>query len=245
MHNRMIVDELRKLACSVGGSEGWGHLDTANTISRLDSNSDVALISPGSSPRVLDDPVVLSVFRTVSDSEDGVIESSAAVGVVEDTVTVHLEAELVSFDENGEWLLGKTGLHLVDIACGHTVALADCDGSVRERIVFASWNLASAGDVWVDRLKISISCVLVISVSPVRISTIAAHVELGSARDELLFGERFQSSSGDEVSTFEDTSGGERPARSALSLILNWGDTTKSSPVNGSWSISSIEIKDS
>jgi len=48
-------------------------LDTADTGSVLDSDSDVPLLSPLGGPGVLDNVEVLSVLRSISDSEDTVI----------------------------------------------------------------------------------------------------------------------------------------------------------------------------
>jgi len=45
----------------------------------------------------------------------------------------------------------------------------------------------------------------------------------------------------DEVSTLNGTSGGESPAGSALSLVLNWGDGTLGSPVNGISEVGGVE----
>jgi hypothetical protein len=65
-------------------------------------------------------------------------------------------------------------------------------------------------------------------------ATIASHVAIGvtSAFNELLLRERGQRVAGNLVSTFEATSGRERPAGTASTLILNRGDSTVVNPVD-------------
>jgi len=46
----------------------------------------------------------------------------------------------------------------------------------------------------------------------------------------------------DEVSTLNGTSGGESPAGSALSLVLDWGDSTLGSPVLGISEVGGVEL---
>ena len=64
------------------------------------------------------------------------------------------------------------------------------------------------------------------------VSTVAAEGK-SDAIDELLLREGVKLSGLDLVSTFEGTSGGEGPAGSALSLVLDGGDGTFGSPVLG------------
>lgn len=54
----------------------------------------------------------------------------------------------------------------------------------------------------------------------------------GGAVDEVLLGEGNQVSFSEEPGTFHGSGGGEGPARSALTLILNWGDSSLGSPVD-------------
>jgi hypothetical protein len=50
---------------------------------------------------------------------------------------------------------------------------------------------------------------------------------------EILLGERNEGSSSDLVASFDGSSGGERPARTALLLILDGSDGSSSSPILG------------
>ena len=73
--------------CSVGvdsvGDNGERlHLDTTDSFSIDDGELDVALITPGGVPGVLDEPVVLTGLGAPSDGKDGVIEGGSACGAV-------------------------------------------------------------------------------------------------------------------------------------------------------------------
>jgi len=63
-------------------------------------------------------------------------------------------------------------------------------------------------------------------------ATVATVVTVGSAVNKLLLGERDELASGNEVGTFETTSGGEGPAGTARTLVLDGGDGTLVDPVN-------------
>jgi len=68
-------------------------------------------------------------------------------------------------------------------------------------------------------------------------TTVAAHVGTAVlevvAVNQVLLGEGLQGTVLVEVSTLKSTSGGERPAGTALALVLDRGDGTKGGPVNG------------
>ena len=63
---------------SVGLGEQRGTLDAASARTTSKSELDVALVTPGGAPRVLDEPVAEAVLETVADSEDSVVELGAA-----------------------------------------------------------------------------------------------------------------------------------------------------------------------
>lgn len=89
---------------SVSNSTGWVHHDAADAISvTVVGDLDVAVVSPGGGPGVLDEEVVLAAISSVSDGKDTVVEVGSALGAVEDSTAVELEDELVSFDGNSGW----------------------------------------------------------------------------------------------------------------------------------------------
>ena len=85
-------------------------MDTADTITLLDSESDVSAFSPGGSPGVSDDVVVLSVFGSPSDGNDSVVKLGSAGGSGHDTSGVVLEWSLVGLDGDGNWAVLEGGL---------------------------------------------------------------------------------------------------------------------------------------
>jgi len=97
----------------------------------------------------------------------------------------------------------------------------------------------SFGFVWVLRLGLEWVALNILE-SVVHESTIASVVLLGAV-NELLLGEGVKLSILDLVSTLNGTGGGESPAGSALSLVLDWGDGTLGSPVDGSLEVGGVE----
>jgi hypothetical protein len=65
------------------------------------------------------------------------------------------------------------------------------------------------------------------------VTSMAAHINVGAIY-ELLLGERQKLSGFDLVCTFERASGAEGPARSAMALIFDGGDSALGSPVDSS-----------
>ena len=212
----MIKQEAqRELIVRSGSSVGHGtkriQLDAADTGTVDDGELDVALVTPGGVPGVLDEPVVLTVLSAVADGEDGVVEAGAATGGVEDTRLVGLEDELVSLDRDGKGLLGESGLHLAGAGGGHSQVVRDSDGGSAGLIVLA--GVVSAG-VGVDRLELGLVTILVVVVGLLLKATAATVVAVlsGSAVNELLLREGLELTSGEVVGTLEGASGGESPA---------------------------------
>jgi hypothetical protein len=91
-----------------------------------------------------------------------------------------------------------------------------------------------SGFVWVVSLELKLVRLGVLEsvLLETTVATVVTPLEAGGAVNELLLGERDEATGGEEVSTFEGTSGGESPAGTALTLILDSGDGTLGSPVN-------------
>ena len=76
-------------------------MDTADTWSSLlGGDSDVTLFSPACTPRVSDDVVLLSVFNSITDTGDGVIELGSTRWGVDDTTGVSHEGR--GFGSDGD-----------------------------------------------------------------------------------------------------------------------------------------------
>ena len=102
-----------KILDCASNSGRWVRGGLENTTNVVLSNSNVTLVTPSSSPGVLDEEVVLSVKSTISDGENTVIEVGSTSGG-DDTAGVGLEGKLIGFNGNGDWLLGDSSLHLGD-----------------------------------------------------------------------------------------------------------------------------------
>jgi hypothetical protein len=175
------------------------------------SDLDVTFITPRWSPRVLDKEVVGTVFGSVTNSEDTVVESGTASGSSDNTTGVTLEGHLVSLDGNRDGLLGNGSLQSgTGFVSGDIVEGFDGDStSLFHGLV------ASAGDTLSRGIRIGLLSnhrgLLSILESVVHETTIATGVD-GGALDELLLREGDEAAGGKEVSTFEGTGGGESPA---------------------------------
>ena len=95
-------------------------MDAANTSTVSDGESHVALLAPGGAPGVSHDPVLLATGGAPADNVGGVVELSAATGVVEDTATVALEDGLVSLNGDSEDTLLEGSLHLARVLGSNT-----------------------------------------------------------------------------------------------------------------------------
>jgi hypothetical protein len=198
----------------LGALDGKGH-------------SDVTSFSPGGSPGVSDDSVGDSVFLSVTNGSDGVIEVRSFSAVVEDTTGVTLEIVVGSIDGNASWSSGDGGFQGVNTVVLDSSVGCSFDLSLE---FFSIAMFTSLGSVWVSRFELH-SVGSSINESLSLKSTIAPTVLL-IAINELLFSELEKCSGLDEMSTLHGSSGGKGPAGTALSLVLNWVDSSFKSPVN-------------
>jgi len=88
-------------------------LDTANTSAGGDTDSDVTVLTPRSSPGVLDSEELSAVIGTISYNEDTVVERGSALGGGDNTTGVRVEDGLVGLNGNGDWSLVEGSLELV------------------------------------------------------------------------------------------------------------------------------------
>ena len=215
-------------SCSCDGDEGWVREDTAN-VAGSGTDLDVTIVTPSSTPLILNEEELLSVLSSVSDSQDTVIEgSSASRG--NNTGGVVLESSLVGFDGNRDWTELKSVLKSISVVSwdiriswngtGSTV----CFGVIASSIL-GLVRIVSRGSKWSS---------LDVFEGIVHPSTVATIVTVGGgAINELLLGvvNKWVSSNG---SSGWDTSGsGEGPAATTLSLVLNRGNFPSSNPING------------
>ena len=181
-------------------------MDTADTLSIDGGDLDVSLVSPGSTPGVSDEVVVLARLGSISDSGDGVIEVGSAGSGVEDTTGISLEDKLVGLDGHGDWGEGNGGLELGnrvgwDVVVRSNVHLSGVLG------IFAGSVNSVVGVVSLELL----SGLLGVGEGGILPSSIAS-VGSGVAVNELLLGEGEESSALEEVSSLNGASSGEGPA---------------------------------
>jgi hypothetical protein len=214
-------------------------LDTADTKSVDDGESDVTIFTPWGAPRVFNDPVVLSTGRVVApaDSKYGVIEGGSASSWVENATSVSLEDCGVSFNRDSKGLEGKSSFELGDVT-SWDVSLAD---NVNLGGV-SSVVCAGLGDslVGIVGLRNGVGVLGEVSESSWLVTTVAAEGKVNTV-DELLFREQEAFTWFDPVSSFEGASGWESPAWTALTLVFNSGDGSLGDPVDdvsvGLWEI--------
>jgi hypothetical protein len=161
-----------------------------------------------------------------------VVES---LGVAESGVgdTTGVELEVGSVDSDGQGTnFSQDGSDNGFV--GGDIGVGGGGGKSEGRVVLAS-TLDSLVGVGSFGFK---SSSLKVGEGVVHQTTVATLVIDGVAVDELLFRERSQVLVQlNDVLTFDGTSGGESPARTALTLVLNGGDGTSGDPVDGGGSL--------
>jgi len=194
---------------------------------------DVAGQTPACAPGVLDDPVVLAVLSAVADGQDTVVElwvSATAAAGGHDSRGVQLPSSGGGINGDGDWLLNQGGLESNFVV--HIDVAAAGDGGRGGASALGAG--AVGGGVWVSSLSAE-TLVLDDPGEGVLHQTSAAALVAGGlgAVNKLLLGERSELASLEEDGTFDGAGGGKRPARSALSLVLDGGDGTLGAPING------------
>jgi len=113
--------------CSVGGGLRWLDLDAAHAVTVNDGDTDVALFTPGGSPRVLNLVVRGAIgVSAEADSEDAVVKIGATVGG-DDAASVPLEDLLVGLDGDRDGALGDGGLESLGARRGHVHVAGHAD----------------------------------------------------------------------------------------------------------------------
>jgi len=87
-------------------------LDTADTLTRLNTDLNVTLLTPAGTPGVLNKVVFGTVGGSVTNSHNSVVKASSARRSRQDTTGVTLENSFVGLNGDSNWLLVKGGLKL-------------------------------------------------------------------------------------------------------------------------------------
>jgi len=156
----------------------------------------------------------------------------SAVAVLHDTSHVCLPS-LGGINGDGEWTTGgDEGLHggfgVLDI-----LVAGDLDGNLFELGLVAGSGTSHSGGVWVLGFGVNTAILNNPFEGVVHESSLASVVSVVGALDEFFLGEGLEVLGGQVVLTFHVSGGGERPAGSALSLVLDVGDGSVLSPILG------------
>ena len=189
-----IRSSISNNSLSVWGRVEWVHLNTANTITIGNSNLNVAQITPGSVPRVLNEPVLETRggIGTIANGEDSVVQVSAAVSVVKDATLIEGESMWVGLDRDSERLLRQRSLHLNWVWVGNLCEGAHSDSRCGSLLVRAGVSmLLHSWNVCVDGLSFGIETSFIVCVCILLETTIAAFVAISliGTINELLLGE--------------------------------------------------------
>mmetsp|Transcript_32513 Transcript_32513/g.58208 ORF Transcript_32513/g.58208 Transcript_32513/m.58208 type:complete len:347 (+) Transcript_32513:127-1167(+) len=196
--------------------EGSHGADTAlpRTAILAKRQTNVSLLAPPVTPRVLHDPVALA--RVIAHSQHAVVELSAA-GRVQDAASVKLKRTLIGLDGDAHRLLCHR-LHESALAvCRNILEAVDADDVA---ILFSPVAAASSGMVRVVRLSVETAVTDNVLERIVHEAALAA-VVTGVAVHELLLAQGDHLTSHDLVSTLDGPGSREGPARTALSLVLH------------------------
>ena len=206
---KVVISKLDSLYSVLGSWVEGLHLDTADTGTIDGGDLDVSSVTPGSTPGVSDDVVLLSGLGSVSDGGNGVIEGGTTGLGVEDTTSVHLEDGLVGLDGDGGWGLSDGSLQLGD-GVGWDVSVRGNTNLTLGGIIFAGAGLSMSRGVWVSGLEL-LKLGLEVGEGVGLPSTLASVRGL-VAGDDFLLGEGEELSGLEEVSTLDSAGGGESPA---------------------------------
>jgi len=201
-----------------------------NTAGVSTGKSNESILSPVGSPRVLDDPGSIVL---VSNQEHSVVKSFRAVA--EHSGLVQGPVAGVDTDRNG--LTSYCRLQRSGVSSSQNLVSRIGQNLGSRRVIAASYS----SSVWVSALSVDSISTDEIQ-SPLRPSSIAALalVSLSTAAiHELLLRVAGHISMLESPGTFQSSSGRERPARAAASLILDGAHNSLTPPVNTIWNGSS------
>jgi hypothetical protein len=125
-------------------------LDTANSNSINNSNSDVSFFSPVSSPLVLDDVVLYTIFNSVSNSENGKIELGATISISNDSLEIMHEWITRTIKGHSNRLLSNSCFKLIGRILLDVFIRFNLNNSIR-----LGEARASESGIWVLRLCIN------------------------------------------------------------------------------------------
>ena len=203
-------------------------VETTRTLTKasLPLNPDVTALSPTSSPRVLQLPEEIISFLPIADNDHAMIHT-LSTSSFDDTATIVAKRSTVK--RNSNWLLSDGSLdgvvvvftgksEVVDLV--HKLGWVGVTITVPHRVRVVRKELNSiAGHVF----------------KAIVVGTSAAAPVAWNTVDQLLHGEVGETVPLDSLDTLDGGSSGEGPTPSAAELVLDGGDGSSGSPVDGGW----------
>jgi len=208
------------------------HSGNSALVVLVSGHPDVTGLTPVSSPRILDNPISNSGTGGVPANHQNTVVKLGArtLRLVVHTAGIELERAVACVNghtdgsANAGSLQGgfRTGLDVgIGAHGGADVGLVESASSVASSVGIRGLGVDSlVGNDVVERVSHQTSIAAFVSVA-------------GGTIDQVLFGEGDKAAGLDLVASFNSSGGGERPARSALALVLNSGDGTLGNPVHG------------
>lgn len=184
---------------------------------------DVAVITPGGAPRVLQDVVVGTILSAVANGEHHVVKACATVSIVKNTASVRLERHLVSLNGNNDGTLRDGSLE------SRLRVLLDIDNlfDVDDRLGLVGHALTSCHGV----VLVTLQTVLLEALEHVikEATATGEAAVLGLSERQAL-----QLTSGNFVRRLDDLPSEDDTVLAHLTLVLDGRDDALGSPVDTS-----------
>jgi len=205
-------------------------VDTALVL--LTDETDVTLLTPGWTPRVLDQPVFLAVMDTIADKKNTVVKSLAADDR-EDTTDVELpESSINTNRERTDVVKSSDHIHISAVNCTpiREVVESLAAGIFAFAVLSLVRILLLSGNTLTDSIAQGIGHKTTIATTVANLLTLVLHAIVITI-NKLLLRKNRKFAMSNLVDTLHIASHRERPAAAALTLILDRSNSTILNPV--------------
>ena len=229
------TDSLRAIAVAAGTVLGGG-VNSTGLVSLGTLDADVTALSPSRGPGVSDEVVKLTVVLTVSNKLDGMV-NIGLLHVTSGENTGLIEVPSTGVNGDGDGTDGGNGLHEGGVTVVSELGVSRDLGEGNDEVRVAVKVLSGVADVRVDPLGRETSVghdAVVGDLSGTSRASTGSTAVLGvrGTRGDLLLRELNADSLRNKKLRLESLGSGKSPTRTALSLILDGGDSSLLSPVH-------------
>ena len=183
-------------------------LDTANTFTWLDSNFDVAFITPSFTPGVFSQEVAHSIFGTIANDKDGMVDFFATTLISDYTTRILNEYDVVCLNGHSYRSILKRTHELVRTHWRNVHKVSNANSILTP---ISSASLTGKSFIWIVDLHHD-SVILSISESPIHSATHAAFVSIDrSTVNQLLFTNIMKFAGLKKMCSFYDSSCSKSP----------------------------------